>query len=161
MGNRSCQCAQLARQAQMNQCYHFIVVYPRSDLCQLNDGARSAWNRHQVRNHKPCSGCVDIEHFFLITFGFAPLVLGPWSEIYGRRWPLHISNSFSAAFNFGCAFSPTTGSFLAFRDLAGISSSAPVATGGGNVADMFIPQDRAAAMGSTAWVRSLGLLSDR
>ncbi|KAJ7284485.1 multidrug resistance protein 4 [Mycena rebaudengoi] len=83
---------------------------------------------------------------FLITFAFAPLIAAPLSEIYGRKWVLHIGNIFSAAFNFGCAFSPNTASFLTFRALAGISGSTPVATGGGNVADMFAPKDRAAAM---------------
>ncbi|KAJ7284448.1 major facilitator superfamily domain-containing protein [Mycena rebaudengoi] len=68
---------------------------------------------------------------FLVTFAFA---------VY------HISNIFSAAFNFGCAFSPSTGSLLAFRALAGISGSTPVAIGDGSVADMFAPKDRAAAM---------------
>ncbi|KAJ7284441.1 major facilitator superfamily domain-containing protein [Mycena rebaudengoi] len=83
---------------------------------------------------------------FLVTFAFAPLVSAPLSEIYGRLWVYHISNIFSAAFNFGCAFSPSTGSLLVFRALAGISGSTPVAIGGGSVADMFAPKDRAAAM---------------
>jgi len=52
---------------------------------------------------------------FLISFALGPLVLAPLSEMYGRTWVLHISNLIFLAFNLGCAFSPTTGSLIAFR----------------------------------------------
>ncbi|KAJ7246604.1 major facilitator superfamily domain-containing protein [Mycena haematopus] len=83
---------------------------------------------------------------FLISFGIAPLFLAPLSEMYGRRWILNIGNLVTIGFNIGCAFAPTTGALLAFRFLAGISGSAPIACGGGVVSDLFSERDRAAAM---------------
>jgi MFS family permease len=83
---------------------------------------------------------------FLISFGVAPLFLAPLSEMYGRRWVLNIGNLVTIGFNLGCAFAPTTGALLAFRFLAGISGSAPIACGGGVISDLFSERDRAAAM---------------
>ncbi|KAJ7639390.1 major facilitator superfamily domain-containing protein [Roridomyces roridus] len=83
---------------------------------------------------------------FLISFAIGPLFMAPLSEMYGRRWVLHIAAVFTLGFNLGCAFSPTTGSMLGFRFLAGFSGSAPIAIGGGVVSDLFSERDRAAAM---------------
>ncbi|KAK2461288.1 hypothetical protein APHAL10511_006815 [Amanita phalloides] len=83
---------------------------------------------------------------FLLSFALAPLVLGPLSEMYGRTWVLHISNIFTMGFSLGCAFSPTTGSLIAFRFLSGLSGAAPIAIGGGSVSDLFSERDRAGAM---------------
>jgi MFS family permease len=66
--------------------------------------------------------------------------------MYGRTWVLHICNLFTIAFSLGCAFAPTAGSFIGFRFLSGLSSSAPIACGGGSVGDLFAAKDRASAM---------------
>ncbi|KAJ7825428.1 multidrug resistance protein 4 [Mycena leptocephala] len=66
---------------------------------------------------------------FLISYGIAPLILAPLSEMYGR-----------------CAFAPTTGSLMAFRFLSGASGSASLACGGGVISDLFSERDRSAAM---------------
>ncbi|KAL0960065.1 hypothetical protein HGRIS_011713 [Hohenbuehelia grisea] len=91
---------------------------------------------------------------FLVSFALGPLVLAPLSEIHGRTWVLHINNLFSIAFNIGCAFSPTVGSLIGFRFLAGLSGSAPIACGAGSIGDLFSERDRASAMA----VYSLGPL---
>ncbi|KAM6503475.1 multidrug resistance protein 4 [Amanita muscaria] len=83
---------------------------------------------------------------FLLSFALAPLVMAPLSEIYGRTWVLHVSNIFTVIFSLGCAFSPTTGSLIAFRFLSGASGAAPIAIGGGSVGDLFSERDRATAM---------------
>ncbi|KAL1944281.1 hypothetical protein VTO73DRAFT_3466 [Trametes versicolor] len=83
---------------------------------------------------------------FLITFAIGPLFLAPLSEIYGRSWVLHIGNLLYLAFNFGCAYSPTVGSLIGFRVLAGFAGSAPIACGGGTVSDLFSEKERASAM---------------
>ncbi|KAJ3516908.1 hypothetical protein NLJ89_g836 [Agrocybe chaxingu] len=75
-----------------------------------------------------------------------PLVLAPLSEMYGRTWVLHIGNLITLGFSLGCAYAPTTGSFIAFRFLSGFSGSAPVAIGGGSVSDLFSERERASAM---------------
>ncbi|KAF7335369.1 MFS domain-containing protein [Mycena sanguinolenta] len=91
---------------------------------------------------------------FLISFGVAPLFLAPLSEMYGRRWILNIGNLVTIGFNIGLSahispaahLPPTTGALLAFRFLAGITGSAPIACGGGVISDLFSERDRAAAM---------------
>ncbi|KAJ7483888.1 multidrug resistance protein 4 [Mycena galericulata] len=82
---------------------------------------------------------------FLISYGVAPLILAPLSEIYGR-YVLNLGNFITIGFSIGCAFSPTTGSLLVFRFLSGFSGSASLACGGGVVSDLFSERDRAAAM---------------
>lgn len=83
---------------------------------------------------------------FLLSFAFAPLILAPISEMYGRTWVYHIANLFSVGFNLGCAFSPSVGALIGFRFLAGISGAAPIALGPGSISDMFAEKDRASAM---------------
>ncbi|VDB97006.1 unnamed protein product [Peniophora sp. CBMAI 1063] len=102
---------------------------------------------------------------FLFSFAFTPLLYAPLSEIYGRKWVrcpspsrslgietpyplkiLDISNLFFLAMNLGCAFSPTTGSLLAFRFMCGGFGAAPIAIGGGIIGDLFSEHERAPAM---------------
>ncbi|KXN92560.1 hypothetical protein AN958_06857 [Leucoagaricus sp. SymC.cos] len=83
---------------------------------------------------------------FLFSFAIGPLLMGPLSEMYGRTWVLHVANVFTLAFSLGCAFSPNTGSLVAFRFLTGFSGSAPIAIGGGSISDMFAERERASAM---------------
>ncbi|PFH49928.1 hypothetical protein AMATHDRAFT_146557 [Amanita thiersii Skay4041] len=83
---------------------------------------------------------------FLLSFALAPLVLAPLSEMYGRKWVLHIGNIFTLAFSLGCGFSPTTSALIGFRFLSGLSASAPIACGGGSISDLFHERDRASAM---------------
>ncbi|KAJ7740046.1 major facilitator superfamily domain-containing protein [Mycena maculata] len=83
---------------------------------------------------------------FLVSFGIGPLFLAPLSEMYGRKWVLHIGNLFSIGFNIGCAFAPTTGALLGFRFLTGLSGSAPVACGAAVISDLFSERERASAM---------------
>ncbi|KAJ7108531.1 major facilitator superfamily domain-containing protein [Mycena epipterygia] len=91
---------------------------------------------------------------FLVAFGTGPLILAPLSEMYGRKWVLHVGNIFSILFNLGCAFAPTTGVLLSMRFLTGLSGSAPVSCGGAVISDLFSERERASAMA----VYSLGPL---
>ncbi|KAK7037238.1 hypothetical protein VNI00_011229 [Paramarasmius palmivorus] len=83
---------------------------------------------------------------FMLSFAVGPLFLAPLSEMYGRTWVYHIANMFSIAFSLGCAFSPSTGSLIAFRFMSGFSGAVPMAIGGGSVSDLFSEKDRAPAM---------------
>ncbi|KAH7886796.1 major facilitator superfamily domain-containing protein [Phlebopus sp. FC_14] len=83
---------------------------------------------------------------FLLSFAIGPLFLGPLSEMYGRRWVLHIANLFFLFFNLGCALAPDTSSFIGFRFLSGFAGSAPIACGGGCISDLFGEHERASAM---------------
>ena len=83
---------------------------------------------------------------FVLGFAVGPLVLGPLSELYGRVLVLQTSNLLFLAFNIGCGFATSSSQLLAFRFLAGIGGSAPLAVGGGVLGDLFYPEQRGKAM---------------
>ncbi|KAI0265179.1 multidrug resistance protein 4 [Gloeopeniophorella convolvens] len=83
---------------------------------------------------------------FLLAFAISPLVYAPLSEMYGRKWVLHINNILFVGFNLGCAFAPSKNALIGFRFLCGWVGGAPIAVGGGVVGDMFAAEDRASAM---------------
>lgn len=93
---------------------------------------------------------------FVLGFAVGPLVLGPLSELYGRVVVLQVSNLLFLAFNIGCGFANSSGQLLAFRFLAGVGGSAPLAIGGGVLGDLFHPEQRGKAMGLYAMGPLLG-----
>ncbi|OIW25633.1 MFS general substrate transporter [Coniochaeta ligniaria NRRL 30616] len=79
----------------------------------------------------------------IYVLGFAMgVVIAPLSELYGRLWLYHASNTVWLAFTLGCAFATNTASFMVFRFLAGCAGSVPMTTGAGSVADIIPPKDR-------------------
>ncbi|KAG6336351.1 hypothetical protein ID866_2746 [Astraeus odoratus] len=83
---------------------------------------------------------------FLLSFAIGPLILAPLSEMYGRRWVLHIGNLVFLFVNLACALAPNANMFICFRFLAGFAGSTPLAIGGGVISDLFAERDRASAM---------------
>ena len=83
---------------------------------------------------------------FVLGFGIGPLVLAPLSEIYGRL-PIYLwTNIFFVIFTIACAVSTNLNMLVGFRFLAGLAGSAPLANGGGTIADLIIQEKRGAAM---------------
>lgn len=83
---------------------------------------------------------------FLLAYATGPLVASPLTEVLGRRWVLHVSNVLFLLFNLACAYAPDVGTLIAFRFLAGLGGSTPIAVGAGVIGDMFSEQERATAM---------------
>jgi multidrug resistance protein len=83
---------------------------------------------------------------YILGFAIGPLIIAPMSELYGRIWLYNICNLLFVVFNIGCALSTSMGMLIAFRLLAGCAGSAPLTLGGGTIADMFPPEQRAGAM---------------
>ncbi|KAF8748479.1 multidrug resistance protein 4 [Rhizoctonia solani] len=102
---------------------------------------------------------------FILAYAIGPLFVTPLSEgslflsilvklipipsvVYGRSWPLHLSNIFFLVFNLACAWAPDTASLIVFRFFgkSGIGGSAPLTIGAGSIADLFHERDRAVAM---------------
>ncbi|KAH9949419.1 MFS polyamine transporter [Amylocystis lapponica] len=83
---------------------------------------------------------------FVLAYAFGPLILGPLSEIYGRVPILQLSNIWYSAWNLGCAFAQNKGQLIAFRFLAGLGGSAPLAAGGAVLGDMWQPSQRGEAI---------------
>ncbi|KAL3438192.1 putative MFS transporter [Aspergillus tetrazonus] len=84
---------------------------------------------------------------FILAYAIGPIFFGPASELYGRVRLLQISNIWYLAWNLGCGFANTKAQLFAFRFLAGIGGSAPLAIGGGAVGDMWSAEERGKAMG--------------
>lgn len=70
---------------------------------------------------------------FLLAYSIGPTFFGPASELYGRVRLLQVSNVWYLAWNLGCGFAQTKSQLFAFRFLAGIGGSAPLAIGGGAI----------------------------
>ncbi|KAF2034710.1 membrane transporter [Setomelanomma holmii] len=83
---------------------------------------------------------------YLLGFAIGPLLIAPMSEMYGRTILYNICNVLFVIFNIACALSTSMGMLIAFRLLAGCAGSAPLTLGGGTIADMFPPEQRAGAM---------------
>jgi len=83
---------------------------------------------------------------FILGFAIGPLILGPMSELFGRRIVLQLSNAFYMIFNLAAGFSQNAGMIIAFRFLSGLGGSAPLGVGGGVLADIWLPMERGRAM---------------
>lgn len=83
---------------------------------------------------------------YVLGFAFGPMILAPLSEMYGRIPVYHFCNVLFLAFTIACAVAPTLDSLIVFRFLAGTFGAAPMTNGGGSIADMFPPEQRAGVM---------------
>lgn len=73
---------------------------------------------------------------FLVGYVLGPLLYGPLSEQYGRRWPLLIGYILFCFFSLGCALAPSFPALLVFRLLNGMAAAAPIAIITGVYADI-------------------------
>lgn len=71
---------------------------------------------------------------------------GPLSELYGRVIVLQLVNLLYLFFNLGCGLARTKSQLIAFRFLAGLGGSAPLAIGGGVLGDLFVAENRGRAL---------------
>lgn len=83
---------------------------------------------------------------YILGFAIGPLIIAPMSELYGRILLYNVSNLLFVIFNVACALSTSLDMLIVFRFFAGCAGSAPLTLGGGTIADMFPPQQRAGAM---------------
>jgi MFS family permease len=110
--------------------------------------------------------CIAFPHSIVsaITIAFGPLLLGPLSELYGRSHVLQISNlwylgicflnalvstnglSLFTVWNLACGFARSRNELIAFRFLAGLGGSAPLAIGGAVIGDLFDVDHRGQAI---------------
>ncbi|CZT15073.1 related to multidrug resistant protein [Ramularia collo-cygni] len=93
---------------------------------------------------------------FILGFAIGPLLLGPLSELFGRRIVLQLSNVFFFIFNLAAGFATTSPQMIAFRFLSGLGGSAPLGIGGGVLADIWSPMERGRAMALYSLMPLLG-----
>lgn len=84
---------------------------------------------------------------YLVGYILGPLLFGPLSETYGRRFIMISSFVAFTLFTMACAVAPTWESFLFFRFATGVNASSPIAVIGGVYADIYSnPVSRGRAM---------------
>ena len=93
---------------------------------------------------------------FVLAYAVGPMIFGPLSELYGRVLVLQATNAVFLAFNLACGFAHNKAELIAFRFLAGLGGSAPLAIGGAVLGDLFKPEERGKAMGLYAMGPLLG-----
>lgn len=76
---------------------------------------------------------------FVLGFAFGPLFWAPASEVFGRRRVYLASYVFLTLWQGVTVASPNPGAILAFRGLAGLFGSSPLANAGGTIADVLDP----------------------
>jgi multidrug resistance protein len=79
---------------------------------------------------------------YVLATAFGPLVIGPLSEIYGRKNIIHISNIWFLAWNLICGFANSKGLLISARLLAGFGASAVYTVAYGVLADFWPAEQR-------------------
>lgn len=93
---------------------------------------------------------------YLLATAFGPLVIGPLSEIYGRKRILHASNVWFLIWNIVCGFANTKRVLIAARFLAGFGASSIYALAGGVLSDVWRPEQRGRSLGIYLVIPLLG-----
>jgi len=87
---------------------------------------------------------------YVLGFAFGPLVIAPMSEMWGRIKLYHACSLLFLVSTILCAVSKSMGMLIAFRFIAGSVGAAPLALGGGTIADLITRDQRATAI--SVWV---------
>ena len=93
---------------------------------------------------------------FLLGYCAGPLLWGPLSEFYGRRYVFYSTFIIYMALNFACAFTPTFAGLLVGRFLTGTFASAALSNSPGVLADLWGPIERGIAMALFAMTTFIG-----
>ncbi|KAI0882955.1 fluconazole resistance protein 1 [Annulohypoxylon maeteangense] len=83
---------------------------------------------------------------YVLGLALGPMFISPLSEVYGRLPVYHGAVIVFLAFLLGTALSQTTAQFMVFRFFSGAMGGVPMALGGGTIADLTAPAERAMAM---------------
>lgn len=84
---------------------------------------------------------------YALATALGPLIIGPLSEIHGRRRVLHSSNMWFLGWNIACGFSNSKSLLITSRFLAGFGASAIFTLSGGVLGDIWTPEDRGRSLG--------------
>ncbi|KAJ6084603.1 major facilitator superfamily domain-containing protein [Penicillium sp. IBT 16267x] len=79
---------------------------------------------------------------YVLTLAFGPLLVAPFSELWGRVPLMQAGNIVYMGFNLACGFATSRAQLLAFRVLAGLGSGATPVVGIGMISDMFPTEKR-------------------
>jgi multidrug resistance protein len=83
---------------------------------------------------------------YILGFAFGPMMWGPISEVYGRKWSMLPAVTILALFSIGSATSRNAQSFFITRFFAGLFASAPVSNVSAALGDIYEAKKRGVAM---------------
>lgn len=83
---------------------------------------------------------------FVLGFAVGPIIWGPLSELYGRKYPLFIGFFIFAIFQIPVAVAQNLQTIMLCRFFGGVFGSAPLGIVGGQLTDFWGPVDRGVAM---------------
>ncbi|KAJ7799959.1 major facilitator superfamily domain-containing protein [Mycena olivaceomarginata] len=93
---------------------------------------------------------------YLLATVFGPLIIGPLSEIYGRKNILHACNAWFLLWNVVCGFAHTKELLIASRFLAGFGASSIYALAGGVLGDVWRTEERGQSLRVYSLIQLLG-----
>ncbi|TEY59416.1 hypothetical protein BOTCAL_0193g00180 [Botryotinia calthae] len=93
---------------------------------------------------------------YLLATAFGPLLIGPLSELYGRRVVLHTTNIWFLIWNIVCGFARTKELLIAARLMAGLGASAIYALGSGVLGDVWRSDERGRSLGIYSLLQLFG-----
>ncbi|CAK4033801.1 related to multidrug resistant [Lecanosticta acicola] len=93
---------------------------------------------------------------FILAFAFGPMILGPLSEIYGRRPVWLISGLWYSVFNIMCGFSHNKGTMIAGRILSGFGGSVDFVISYPVLYDIWRPEERGKSIAINSVLPMLG-----
>ncbi|KAK9326769.1 major facilitator superfamily domain-containing protein [Lipomyces starkeyi] len=129
----------------------WITIGLLSTLTLLTPFASSMFapSMTQVMNEFHCTN-ENIASFvvsvYLLEYAFGPLIIAPFSELYGRLPAYHITILLFIIFNIACAKSSNLSMLIVFRFLTGVAGSGPLTIGPGSIADCFKQEERGKVM---------------
>ncbi|KAK7534982.1 membrane transporter [Phyllosticta citribraziliensis] len=74
---------------------------------------------------------------FIVGYVVGPLIFGPLSEFYGRKWVMTGAFAMFTAFTLGCALAQSFAQLVVFRLLVGVPGSCAISVVGGICADVY------------------------
>ncbi|KAM5443027.1 MFS siderochrome iron transporter 1 [Microsporum ferrugineum] len=83
---------------------------------------------------------------YLLATVFGPLIIGPISEVYGRKSIFHITSIWFLAWNLICGFANSKGLLISARLLAGFGASAVYSLGYGVLGDIWSAEQRGCSL---------------
>ena len=99
---------------------------------------------------------VMVMSVYILASAFGLLLIGPLSEVFGRKPVLYITNVWFLTWNILCGFANSKGLLMAARLLAGLGASAIYALGSGVLGDLWSSEQRGRSLGHYLLIPLLG-----
>ena len=112
-----------------------LAAYSAGAYAMASQPLRSAWDITDVQFNAGIT-------LFVAGFGFAPMILAPVSEAYGRYWVFFGSGAVFLLGNLGCALSNNLAAMLVSRFVTGSGAAVYATLTGGVVGDLYNKEER-------------------